>query len=268
MRAQGAEARAEPVLKQVGAQRAATGVAGLDARLEGGFPLNRAIVICGEAGTGKSTLCLQFLAAGLRAGEPGICVSVDDKPRHLLDDVARFGWQLDKAVTNGNLTFLDASPYFTKIRNKTKSSLPIDASQIATDLSHQVARSGARRLVIDSLTSLVPPELTRAHVQDYLRSLILSLEDNLKSTVLLTCRASSADPLSVCDIAQYLVSGVIELRVRPPSTRTAIDDELRRDKPEISGTSRLLFVKKMRGTNVPPEEYPFEIGAGGLELNV
>lgn len=232
--------------------RATTGVPGLDPRLQGGFPLNRAILIHGEPGSGKSTMALQFLAAGLEAGENGVCVSVDEKPRHLLDDVAPFGWDLEKAASDGRLTMLDASPYFTKIRNKTKSSMPVDACHIATDLTQQLSRTGAKRLVIDSMSSLVPPELSRAQAQDYLRSLIMSFEDNLKATVVLTCRSACDDPLGLCDAAQHLVSGVIELRVRQV----------------YSACTRYMFIKKMRATSAPPQEYPFVIESGvGLELS-
>lgn len=227
----------------VESSRASTGILGLDERLEGGFPANRAILVTGEPGSGKSTLGLQFIAAGIERGEAGICVSVDQKPRHLLQDVLRFGWNLEDAVNRGKLTLLDASPYFTKIRNKSKGSMPVDACHIATDLSHQVANSGARRVVIDSLTSLVPPELSRALAQDYLRSLILSLEDNLNCTVVLTCRASSGDPQGICEAAEYLVSGIVELKVRHA----------------FASFVRTMFIKKMRGTNTRPEEYPYDI---------
>jgi circadian clock protein KaiC len=224
--------------------RASSGIRGLDELLAGGFPANRAILISGDPGTGKSTLGLQFLAAGIMAGEPGLCVSVDQKPSHLLHDAAPYGWNLDSAVATGMLTVLDASPYFTATRNTSKSAIPIDARNIATDLSKQVRRTGAKRLVIDSLTSLVPPLMTRSEAHDYLRSLILSLEDNMGCTVLLTSRACSpGDPQAICEAAGYLVSGILELSVRR------------------SGESyvRTLFVKKMRGTSIQPDEYAFQI---------
>jgi len=230
--------------------RASTGIRGLDDILEGGFPANRCILLSGEPGTGKSIFGLQFLAAGIAVGQPGVCVSVDQKPQHLLNDASRFGWNLDAAVSVGMLTVLDASPYFTATRNKTKNAVPIDARSIATDLSNQVRRIGAKRLVIDSLTSLVPPDMSRSEAHDYLRSVVLSLEDNMGCTVLLTSRAGSpGDPQALCEAAEYLVSGIIELKVRKAGWSFV----------------RTLFVKKMRGTAIEPEEYSFQIDAkGGL----
>ena len=46
--------------------RLATGVAGLDDILEGGFPANRVYLIEGDPGSGKTTLTMQFLLEGAR----------------------------------------------------------------------------------------------------------------------------------------------------------------------------------------------------------
>jgi circadian clock protein KaiC len=231
--------------------RTSTGVRGLDALLEGGFPAHRAILVSGAPGTGKTTLALQFLAAGIQQGEAGVCVSVDQKPQHLLQDAARFGWDLDEAASKGLLTLLDASPFFTARRNKSRGSMPVDARNVATDLSQYIRKGSARRLVIDSLTSLVPPDMTRAQAHDYLRSIILSLEDNVGCTVLLTSRACSAnEPQAICEVTEYLVSGILDLAVRRDGDRYV----------------RTLYIKKMRGTAVQPEEHPLRLDARGLQV--
>src|SRR5918996_3925395 len=94
-------------------QRASSGVPGLDEMIDGGFPAHRAILIRGQIGTGKTTLATQFLVDGISRGEPGVLVSVDSKPRHVVEDAARFGWDLKGAASRRALAILDASPYFT-----------------------------------------------------------------------------------------------------------------------------------------------------------
>lgn len=220
-------------------ERVTTGTAGLDAVLDGGFPVHRSMLVAGEPGTGKTLFALRFVAAGLTAGESAVYISVDQKPRHLLDDARQVVAGLDAAVETGRLAVLDASPYFTASRN----ARGIDARAIVTDLSRQVAKFKARRLVIDSLTSLVSPDLTRGEAQDYLRSLLASLEDNFRCTVLLTSRALMADPQGLGEAAECLTSGVLALRVHRSGDTYA----------------RTLFVKKMRGTHVEPIEIPFRI---------
>jgi circadian clock protein KaiC len=50
--------------KQARSPRVATGVAGLDAILNGGLPRDRLYLVQGDPGVGKTTLALQFLLEG------------------------------------------------------------------------------------------------------------------------------------------------------------------------------------------------------------
>jgi circadian clock protein KaiC len=234
-------------------ERTSTGLPELDDLLGGGFPANRAVVVCGSAGTGKTMFGLQFLARGLETGEPGAFVTVDEKPRHLLDDGAALWLDVRSAVETGALVILDAAPYFTATRGRTWKRSGIDARRVASDLVQQVSALKARRLVIDSMTSLVPNDMSAGEAYDYLRSVIFSLEDNLGCTIMLTCRAPREDPQRTCDAARHLASGVVELRFR----RT---DE---------GLRRVLRVRKMRATWIEPADYPFTIEpACGLRLSL
>lgn len=230
--------------------RTSTGLPGLDQLLEGGFPANRSVLVCGNAGLGKTSLALQFLAAGLERGEPGAFVSVDEKPRHVLEDASRLGLDLERAVADGTMALLDASPYFTATR-KSRTRSEVDARQVSADLARQVRDVGARRLAIDSVTSLVPPELGRSEAQDYLRSLVQALEDNFGCTILLTCRGARNDPQGICDSARNLVSGVLQLKLARVGR----------------GFVRTMLVSKMRGTRLDLAEYVFNIEPGcGLML--
>jgi KaiC/GvpD/RAD55 family RecA-like ATPase len=231
--------------------RVSSGVPGLDRLIEGGFPANRAVLLCGDTGTGKTTFGLQFLADGLRRGESGAFVSVDEKPSHLLRDAAALGLDLTSWPGRERLELLDASPYFTSTRSGSWDRSGIDAREVASDLVQHVRTIGARRLVIDSLTSLVPAEMSRGHVFDYLRSLIHSLEDNLGCTILLTCRPSRLDAQGSTEAARCLASGIIELRL------------LRRNGEFV----RTLAVRKLRGTSLDLAEHQVSMGRGaGLAL--
>ncbi len=228
-----------------------TGIPGLDLLIEGGFPANRAVVLCGGTGTGKTAFGLQFLADGLHRGESGAFVSVDEKPQHLLHDAVCLGLDLEAAARRGKLTVLDASPYFTATRSGSWTHSGIGPREVASDLVQQVRKIAARRLVIDSLTSIVPPDMNRGQAYDYLRSLIYSLEDNLGCTIVLTCRPSRVDPQGSCEAARCLASGVIELR-------------LVRRRGEFL---RTLCVRKMRGTSLDLAEH-FVVMQRGAGLSV
>lgn len=232
--------------------RTTSGLPDLDALISGGFPAERTVLVCGRPGTGKTTFGLQFLLDGLDRGQAAALVSADEKPRHLIDDSIRFGWDLTPAIEKGALTLLDAAPFFTATAGRNGSHPGIDVREVAADLVQEVSRVGARRLVIDSITSLIPPGLTPMEVHAYLRSLICSLEDNASCTTLLTCRAARGrDVQGGCEAARSLASGVLELR-------------LVRQGPEIARTLRLW---KMRGGPAEPADYAFTLEPGwGLSL--
>jgi circadian clock protein KaiC len=61
-------------------KRLSTGIAALDEMMGGGVPEGDSLLIAGSSGTGKSLMATQFLAAGLRAGEPGIAAVFEERP--------------------------------------------------------------------------------------------------------------------------------------------------------------------------------------------
>lgn len=223
-----------------------SGVPGLDPLVGGGFPLHRTVLICGDIGTGKTTLGLQFLMDGVKQGEAGVLVSVDEKPQHLIEDARRLGWDVSAAVGLQRLTILDTSPYFMALRGKSG----LDARHVASDLAQQVRRAKAVRLVIDGVTSLAPGGATGAGVEDFVRSLINSLEDNLGCTTVLIARTSDgAHPSALGPAAERLTSGVIELAMGPLAW-------------EGAPVSRDLLIRKMRGAPVVLGKHRFEIVDG------
>jgi KaiC/GvpD/RAD55 family RecA-like ATPase len=211
--------------------------------IEGGFPSNRAVAICGATGTGKTSFGLQFLAEGVERGETGIFVAVDEKPRHLIEDAASLGIDLEALMQTGSLAILDSSPYFTATRSGNGARSGVEPRQMAADLVQQVRRLAARRLVIDSATSLVPPALVLAQAYDYLRSLIQSLEDNLACTILLTCRPSRLDPQGSYEAIRALATGVVELALRKRGGERV----------------RTIRVHKMRGTAIDLAEHRLSV---------
>jgi KaiC/GvpD/RAD55 family RecA-like ATPase len=219
-------------------ERASTGLPGLDDLIEGGFPSNRVILVRGQAGAGKTTLGIQFLMEGVERSEPGVLVSVDHKPSHVIEEAAQFGWDLAEASARAMLSVLDASRYFSAARVKGR----FDPSQVASDLAAQVRQVGAKRMVIDSLTALVP-DGADADVHDFIRSLFFSLEDNLGCTVVATFWNPGPPYSHAWTVAEFLASGVLDLQA------VKTDDRL----------GRVLIVRKMRGTEIITVERPFEI---------
>src|SRR5438552_17853688 len=72
-----------------------TGIKGLDEILFGGIPRGNIILLAGTAGTGKTTLGVEFVYRGARQfNEPGVIVLFEVAPDKLIRDAALFGWDL------------------------------------------------------------------------------------------------------------------------------------------------------------------------------
>src|SRR5512146_531664 len=75
--------------------RLKSGSEGLDDILGGGFPSNHLYLLEGDPGTGKTTLALQFLLEGTRAGERCLYVTLSESELELQGVAESHGWSLD-----------------------------------------------------------------------------------------------------------------------------------------------------------------------------
>src|SRR3954471_14071809 len=78
-----------------GSRLVATGIAGLDNVLGGGFTPDRVYLVEGNPGSGKTTLALQYLFEGRRLGESGLYVTLSETKVELRDVAKSHGWSLD-----------------------------------------------------------------------------------------------------------------------------------------------------------------------------
>src|SRR3954471_18412908 len=77
------------------AGKAKTGIWGLDNILSGGFSRGHVFLVEGAPGTGKTTIALQFLLEGARAGEKCLYITLSETERELREGAASHGWTLD-----------------------------------------------------------------------------------------------------------------------------------------------------------------------------
>src|SRR5450432_3647534 len=72
-------------------QRGVVGFPELDKMMGGGVLEGDSLLVAGPSGTGKSALATQFIAAGLRNGEPGIIAIFEERPKGYTDRADNFG---------------------------------------------------------------------------------------------------------------------------------------------------------------------------------
>jgi circadian clock protein KaiC len=148
-------------------QRASTppisiGCARLDEILGGGLQRGSTTVLVGSSGAGKSVLGLQFLAAGVAAGEKVLHFGFFETPPELLSKARRFGWDFD-ASGKEQLFFSVWQPASEHVLD-----------ELAYRLMDAVRGTGATRLVIDGLVGF-----KEAAYKERLSGLFASLSDQL-----------------------------------------------------------------------------------------
>ena len=90
--------------------RVPTGIIGLDELIEGGFPESRSVLLSGACGTGKSIFCAQFIYQGAKKyNDPGIYVTLDERPNLIREDMMRFGWDFRKLEDQNMIQIIDGS---------------------------------------------------------------------------------------------------------------------------------------------------------------
>ena len=120
----------------------ATGIAGLDDILSGGLLRGSVILVEGGAGTGKTTLGMEFIYRGVSEfGEPGLIVLFEVSPDKLIRDAALFGWDLPELERQGRL----------KIVFTTRQVFQQEIQQADSLLLEEAAAIGARRIFVDGL---------------------------------------------------------------------------------------------------------------------
>src|SRR5438067_3914504 len=125
----------------------ATGIAGLDDILSGGLLRGSVILVEGGAGTGKTTLGMEFIYRGAAEfGEPGLIVLFEVSPDKLVRDAALFGWNLPELERQGRL----------KIVFTTRQVFQQEVQQADSLLLDEAAAIGARRIFVDGLVRRTP----------------------------------------------------------------------------------------------------------------
>src|SRR2546427_4580507 len=128
--------------------RVKTGIRGLDEILLGGIPGGNIILLAGPAGTGKTTLGVEFVYRGARQfNEPGVIVLFEVAPDKLIRDAALFGWDLRELERDGRLKMV-----FTTRQVFQQELLQADSVLLA-----EAAEIGARRIFVDGLVRLPEP---------------------------------------------------------------------------------------------------------------
>ena len=224
-------------------RRARTGISGMDEILCGGLIAQRLYLIDGNPGAGKTTMALQFLLEGVRAGEKCLYVTLSETRQELEAGAQSHGWSLDgieifeliadekELESDEQLTMLPPSE--------------VELNETTRGIIEAVKRGEPRRMVLDSLSEL------RLLAQSSLRyrRQILALKQFFAgrrcTVVMLDDRTAEGPDLQLHSIAH----GVIALDSNSPAYGQA---------------RREVHILKFRGSDFVSGYHDFTIREGGL----
>jgi len=131
-------------------ERVKTGIPGLDEILYGGIPKRNVVLLSGGPGTGKSIFSYQYLWNGLKMGEPGVFVALEEHPVQVRLNMSQFGWDVRMFEREGTFAIVDAftggiGEYSAEIRREISDML--EALGISLDESVNESAHGKRAII-------------------------------------------------------------------------------------------------------------------------
>jgi circadian clock protein KaiC len=221
-----------------GTDRCKTGISKLDDLLGEGIPRGSSLLIGGVAGTGKTSLLLEFLYRGAQAGEKGIIFSFEETSERLLASARGLGWDLDKEIARGMVEVVF---------------IPQPTIAVEGDLlmmQERVEKFQARRVAIDSVSvflhKIKDPQINREKIFQ-----LASIVQNRQAVgFLATDIPYGTKQISRFGVEETVVDGIILL--------TTTEEGLERQ--------RYLEVYKLRNTAHLKGRHSMTIGPNGIAI--
>ncbi|MEM4391018.1 MAG: ATPase domain-containing protein [Candidatus Diapherotrites archaeon] len=243
-------------------EKVKTGIEGLDRALNGGFPKGNIILISGGAGTGKSTLCLQYLINGAKLyNEKGLYISTEQTKKEIQKTADSFKWDITSLENNNMLKIVyfdivETNNFLEKLYELYTTFMPkrivIDS---LTTLSDHLLVSGINTKKPYSLVkigeSVSPiPQSERIIAKNLLYHLMKKLR-LFDSTILLTSELLEGQAgLSADQISEFICDGVMVMKL------LIVGDSI----------SRTVEIKKMRYCYIQNGTQSFEFTDNGIKF--
>jgi len=232
--------------------RIKTGIFGFDDLIEGGLPKGRCFLVSGGCGTGKTIFSMQYLYNGaIKFNEPGVYVSLDERPELIREDCLRFKWDLRELERSNKLTIIDGSLARLGMPSEEEYSLPssgLDVDKLLLEIIRNIKRIGAKRVVIDSIASLG----FNIEAEEEIRKAVLKISYMLMrsgtTSFVISETNEGENRYGKYGVEEYIVDGIIMLHYMGIGTQS----------------NRTLHIRKMRATKHSEDLHPLEITEKGI----
>jgi circadian clock protein KaiC len=182
-------------------ERLPSEIPALDVLLGGGIEEGTSTLIVGAAGTGKSTLAAQFVAAAAGRGQRGAMFVFDESPQTLLTRCANLGVELAAHIDAGRVSMRQVDP------------AELTPGELVHSIRRAVEEDHAKFVVIDSLNGYLNATPEERFLTIQLHELLMYLNQKGVATILIGAHQGliGAQMNTPVD-ASYLADAVILLR--------------------------------------------------------
>jgi circadian clock protein KaiC len=225
--------------------RCKSGIPGLDDILNGGLIAERMYLIDGNPGAGKTTLALQFLLEGVRAGDRCLYVTLSETATELKAAADAHGWSLD------GIDILELIVDESALREDAQLTMlhasDVELTETTQRLLAALDRLKPKRLVLDSLSELRLLAQTSLRYRRQILAFKQLFLGRACTVVMLDDRTAEGPDMQLHSIAHGVIS-------------------LESETPKYGQTRRELEVRKFRGTHFLSGMHDFSIYRGGITV--
>ncbi len=222
-------------------ERLLTGIEGLDEMLGGGVIAGDAIMLTGPAGSGKSTIAIEFMVAGLENGETGVIAVFEEYPEEYLARADTRNPKIGSMIAEGKLELIYLRP------------LDLSVDEALYEILAAVERLDAHRVVIDSLSGFEV-------------ALAPTFREDFRESLYRLVGALTATGVTVFMTAE-VVEGFTDVMFTAEKISFITDEIIIQRYVEIEGElKRVMAVIKMRGSQHSHELRLYELTSRGVKI--
>lgn len=223
------------------------GIEKLDELLGGGIPQGHMVLVSGNTGTGKTVLGMQFLIQGIKEGENAVFMSLEEPTGQIKSTALEHGWDFEQYEKQGKLAFV------------TTSLIDISNDKLLYQMLNAVKRIGAKRVVIDSISTLMSATMN----EEQARQFLIQISGFFKEKRI-TCIMNYLCGPNFGAVKGQLLSNLSSNEMRLSSITDGIMMLLYVERGQ--NVKKMLNVLKLRGSAHSRDIFRYEIEKGGIKM--